>query len=199
MTDAMLHTHPQDPHREVADIPSLCAQAHAANLMVLHDGTLACVWFGGSMEGRSDISVFMSKLDPVNREWSSPVQLSNDQERSEQNPLLFPAPDGSLWLLHTAQFSGNQDTAIVRRRISRDDGATWGEADVLKDLPIGAFVRQPIHVHTDGSWLLPVWDCRVMPGQKWDGSYDESAVMRSTDPCKELGRVCKTEIAAGNP
>lgn len=181
MLSAKLNIHPEDPDREVADIPSLRVQAHAANLMVLKDGTLACVWFGGSMEGRSDISVFMSKLDPVNREWSSPVQLSNDQERSEQNPLLFPAPDGSLWLLHTAQFSGNQDTAIVRRRISRDDGATWGEADVLKDLPIGAFVRQPIHVHTDGSWLLPVWDCRVMPGQKWDGSYDESAVMRSTD------------------
>lgn len=181
MLSAKLKIHPEDPDREVADIPSLRVQAHAANLMVLKDGTLACVWFGGSMEGRSDISVFMSKLDPVNREWSSPVQLSNDQERSEQNPLLFPAPDGSLWLLHTAQFSGNQDTAIVRRRISRDDGATWGEADVLKDLPIGAFVRQPIHVHTDGSWLLPVWDCRVMPGQKWDGSYDESAVMRSTD------------------
>ncbi|HBI82139.1 MAG TPA: glycosyl hydrolase [Alcaligenaceae bacterium] len=189
MLSAKLKIHPEDPDREVADIPSLRVQAHAANLMVLKDGTLACVWFGGSMEGRSDISVFMSKLDPVNREWSSPVQLSNDQERSEQNPLLFPAPDGSLWLLHTAQFSGNQDTAIVRRRISRDDGATWGEADVLKDLPIGAFVRQPIHVHTDGSWLLPVWDCRVMPGQKWDGSYDESAVMRSTDQGASWQRI----------
>ena len=181
MTDAMLHTHPQDPRREVADIPSLCAQAHAANLMVLHDGTLACVWFGGSMEGRSDISVYLSKFDALSRTWSTPVQLSNDAERSEQNPILFPVPDGSLWLLHTAQYSGNQDTAVVRRRVSLDHGSNWTETGSLKDIPTGTFVRHPIHVHTDGSWLMPAYACRVLPGAKWDGSLDESFVMRSTD------------------
>lgn len=181
MTDAKLHTHPEDPQREVADIPSLCAQAHAANLMVLHDGTLACVWFGGSMEGRSDISVYLSKFDALSRTWSTPVQLSNDAERSEQNPILFPVPDGSLWLLHTAQYSGNQDTAVVRRRVSLDHGANWTETGSLKDIPTGTFVRHPIHVHTDGSWLMPAYACRVIPGAKWDGSLDESFVMRSTD------------------
>jgi len=85
-----------DATREVADLPSLCVQAHAANLMVLHDGTLACVWFGGSMEGRSDISVYMSRLEAGSGQWTEPVQLSADPERSEQNPILFPAPDGSL-------------------------------------------------------------------------------------------------------
>ena len=92
--------------------------------MVLGDGDLACVWFGGSMEGRSDISVYMSRLDAARRGWTAPVQLSNDPERSEQNPILFPVPDGGLWLLHTAQFSGNQDTAVVRRRVSTDNGRT---------------------------------------------------------------------------
>lgn len=184
MTEARLHAHPDDPTREVADLPSLCVQAHAANLMELNDGTLACVWFGGSMEGRSDISVFMSKLDQVKREWSVPVQLSNDENRSEQNPILFPLPDGALWLLHTAQESGNQDTAIIRRRVSFDNGATWSAADTLNDLPTGTFVRQPIHIHTDGSWLLPSYECRVAAGKKWDGSLDESAVLRSTDQGK---------------
>ena len=59
-----LAPHPQDAGRLVADLPSPRVQAHAANLMVLADGTLACVWFGGSMEGRSDICVFMSRLAP---------------------------------------------------------------------------------------------------------------------------------------
>jgi predicted neuraminidase len=110
MPDNLLHPHPDDPGREVADLPAPCVQAHAANLMVLADGTLACVWFGGSMEGRSDISVYMSRLERGSRQWTPAVQLSNDPERSEQNPILFPVPDGSLWLLHTAQLSGNQDT-----------------------------------------------------------------------------------------
>ena len=182
MNNSTLNTHADDVTRQVADLESLCVQAHAANLMVLHDGSLACVWFGGSMEGKSDISVFMSKLE--GEQWSTPVQLSNDLNRSEQNPILFPAPDGKLWLLHTAQFSGNQDTAIVRRRISSDNGKTWGPTEQIEGLPLGTFVRQPIHVHTDGAWLLPAFDCRINPDAKWDGSLDVSVVYRSTDQGK---------------
>lgn len=181
MSDAKLHVHPEDPSRQVADLPSLCVQAHAANLMELKDGTLACVWFGGSMEGKSDISIYMSKLKRDTGEWTEPVQLSNDPDRSEQNPILFPTPDGSLWLLHTAQQSGNQDTAIIKRRISLDNGQTWGESVRLDDIPTGTFVRHPIHVQQDGSWLLPAYDCKIVPGHKWDGSLDESFVLRSTD------------------
>src|SRR5258706_7180789 len=144
MSTAQLHTHADDPAREVADLPAPNIQNHAANLMVLADGALGCVWFGGSMEGRSDISVYISRLDPGSTQSTAPVQLSNDPERSEQNPILFPAPDGALWLLHTAQISGNQDTAIVRRRISRDNGRTWGPTETLNDVPTGTFVRHPI-------------------------------------------------------
>ena len=189
MNKAQLSVHQEDPKRQVADLQSLCVQAHAANLMVLHDQTLACVWFGGSMEGKSDISVFMSKLNPESDTWSAPVQLSNDAERSEQNPILFPAPNGELWLLHTAQQSGNQDTAIVRRRISKDNGMSWGATEQMDGLALGTFVRQPIHVHTDGTWLLPTFDCRILPGEKWDGSHDLSAVLRSTDQGKSWTRI----------
>ena len=189
MNKAQLSVHPDDAKRHVADLPSLCVQAHAANLMVLHDQTLACVWFGGSMEGKSDISVFMSHLNSETQTWSTPVQLSNDADRSEQNPILFPVPNGELWLLHTAQQAGNQDTAIVRRRISKDNGKTWGSTEQIEGLKLGTFVRQPIHVHTDGTWLLPTFECRIMPGQKWDGSHDVSAILRSTDQGKSWTRI----------
>ncbi len=188
-TRGLLQPHPDDPAREVADLPSPCVQAHAANLMVLADGTLACVWFGGSMEGRSDISVYLSRLEPGSRRWTTPVQLSDDPERSEQNPILFPAPDGALWLLHTAQLSGNQDTAVVRRRVSRDDGRSWGPTEALANAPTGTFVRQPILVHGDGSWLLPIFHRRTLPGRKWDGSLDDSGVMRSTDQGRSWQQV----------
>jgi predicted neuraminidase len=181
MTESLMRPHPDDPTREVADLHSPCIQAHAANLMVLNDGTLCCVWFGGSMEGRADISVYLSRLEPGSAQWTPALRLSEDPERSEQNPLLFPAPDGSLMLLHTAQTSGHQDTAVVRRRRSHDNGRTWGPTDTLEAAPKGTFVRQPIHVHSDGTWLLPIFNCRTHAGQVWDGSLDDSAVMRSTD------------------
>lgn len=187
--DGVLRVHAQDPQRWVADLPSPRVQAHAANLMVLPDGTLACVWFGGSMEGRADICVFMSRLAPGSTQWSAPVQLSSDPERSEQNPILFPTPQGQLWLLHTAQSAGHQDTAVVRRRISRDMGQTWGPTEDLADAPAGTFVRQPVQVQPDGSWLLGIFRCVPVPGTAWDGSLDDSAVLRSSDEGRSWQRI----------
>ena len=112
--------------------------------------------------------------------WSEAVKLSDDSTRSEQNPLLFPAPDGKLWLLYTAQKSGNQDTAIVRCRISQDNGYSWGQIQTLFDTP-GTFIRQPIVVLDNGEWLAPIFYCNVIPGKKWVGDDDTSAVKISAD------------------
>ena len=177
---ACLHPHPQDTQRIIADIPSSCVQNHAANLMPLPNGDLACAWFGGSQEGKSDISIYFSRLVRGEFCWSEAVLLSDDATRSEQNPVLFPAPDGKLWLFYTAQKSGNQDTAIVRYRISEDNGYHWGPIGVLFD-KTGTFVRQPVTVLDNGDWLLPVFYCRTNPGEKWVGNNDISAVRISSD------------------
>ena len=184
-----IHVHEQDPARWVADLPSTQVQAHAANLTVLADGTLACVWFGGSMEGRADIGVYLSRLTPGSSQWSAPVSLSNDPDRSEQNPILCVMPQGQLWLLHTSQTSGHQDTSVVRQRISRDHGQTWGPTQDLAGVPQGTFVRQPIRLQADGSWLLPIFCCKPVPGKAWDGSLDDSAVLRSTDQGASWQRI----------
>ncbi len=174
---------PGDARRLEADIPTVCVQSHAANLMPLPNGDLACVWFGGSQEGVADISIYFSRLARDSSCWTTPVKLSDDPTRSEQNPILFPAPDGRLWLLYTAQKSGNQDTAIVRYRISDDNGQTWGEIGTLFD-KAGTFVRQPVVVLDNGDWLVPVFYCRTQPGEKWVGNNDISAVRISTDQGK---------------
>lgn len=159
------------------DLPAPTVQCHAANLMPLPDGSLGCVWFGGTQEGVADISIWFSRQ--TTQGWSAPARLSDDAERSEQNPILFNAPDGSLWLLHTAQRSGHQDTAIVRWRRSTDGGTTWSEpAPLFTDA--GIFVRQPVVV-TPSHWLLPIFHCRTTPGVRWSGDHDDSAVMVSTD------------------
>src|SRR3954464_7692103 len=117
-TDGVLRTRTNDPLRRDSFVPSTTVQVHAANLMTLPGGDLGCVWFGGTQEGVPDISVHFSRLAPGAARWTAPQRLSDDPTRSEQNPLLFPTPDGRLWLLWTAQIAGNQDTALVRRRIS---------------------------------------------------------------------------------
>jgi predicted neuraminidase len=174
---------PGDAARIEAFIPTPCVQNHAAFLHRLPDGALACVWFGGTQEGIPDISVHFSRLAPGARRWTAPEKLSDDPTRSEQNPLLFTAPDGALWLLWTAQIAGNQDTAIVRRRLSRDGGRSWGPIETLFERRpgFGTFIRQPIIVAPDGAWLLPIWRCTTPPAGPWTGDLDTSAVMVSTD------------------
>ena len=100
--------------------------------------------------------------------------LSDDSTRSEQNPVLFPAPDGKLWLFYTAQKSGNQDTSIIRYRISEDNGQNWGAIGVLFD-KAGTFVRQPVVVLDNGDWLVPVFYCRTQPAREMGGATMTSA------------------------
>lgn len=178
--DGVLRPAEQDVRVITAMLPSPCPQNHAANIFPLPDGSLMCVWFGGTQEGVADISVYSSRLTPGADRWSEAVKLSDDPARSEQNPVLFLAPDKVLWLLWTAQVSGNQDTAIVRFRQSHDLGVTWGAIDTLLDQP-GTFIRQPITVLENGNWLLPVFYCRTRPGEKWVGNDDISAVKISSD------------------
>lgn len=168
---------------DYAYLPAPTVQSHAANLLTLPDGRLGCVWFGGTQEGVPDISIWFSTLEPGGSQWSAPEQLSNDSTRSEQNPILFTAPDGLLWLLYTAQKAGNQDTAEVRRRISTDSGRTWGEVETLfpANETGGVFVRQLPVVLPSGRLIVPIFRCITTPGEKWVGNSDDSAVMISDD------------------
>jgi predicted neuraminidase len=173
----------RDGGGHTAYLPTPTVQCHAANLAWLPGGDLACVWFGGTQEGVSDITAYLSRLPAGSDTWLDPVPLSDDPTRSEQNPVLFTAPDGHVWLLYTAQLAGNQDTSEVRRRVSRDGGQTWEPPTVL--LPAtetgGVFVRQPPVVLTSGRILLPVFNCVTVPGEKWVGNEDTSSVWWSDD------------------
>lgn len=51
--------------------------------------------------------------------------MTHDSARSEQNPVLFATPAGQVWLLYTSQHGKDQDTAVVKRLVSRDGGGEW--------------------------------------------------------------------------
>lgn len=181
--DGVIRVRDDDPDRHEAYLIAPAVQNHAANIMSLRNGDLGCVWFGGTQEGVADISIWFSRLEKGADAWSTPARLSDDPARSEQNPVLFPTPAGELWLLYTAQHAGNQDTAEVRCRVSRDDGHTWGPVRTLfpSTSSGGVFVRQPVLVLPSGRWLLPVFNCVTTPGKRWVGDRDTSSVMISDD------------------
>ena len=171
--------------RHEAVLASPMIQNHASFLHLTDDGALICAWFGGTLEGKSDISIFASVLTAGSDQWGEPQRLSFDPDHSEQNPVLFAAPGNTVLLFHTSQPSGNQDECRIRMaEVSRDASdptrLTAGEGRYL-DLPRGCFVRAPLIVRADGAWLLPIFRCIQRPGQKWNGSHDRAAVGISED------------------
>lgn len=142
--------------------------AHAPTLIETKDGGLLCAWFAGSFEGSGDISIVVSKLDPEMQVWSVPVTVSKGEDRSEQNPAFFRAPDEQIWLIYTSQVSRQegkdnmQFTSIIMVQKSSDEGQSWGEPEVLFANE-GTFSRQAIQILSNGRWLFSTWLCEDSP------------------------------------
>jgi predicted neuraminidase len=145
------------PGLEEAYLTPVFASSHAANLLMLKSGDLLCVWFSGSWEGNSDVGIMMARLPKGSKQWSKPQRIDHHPGKSYQNPVLFQAPDGALWLIHTTQPAGQgQANAKVLVTKSADGGKTWTTPAVLFDQP-GAFVRQPLVTVSNGDWMLPMY------------------------------------------
>ena len=77
-------------------------QNHAPQLCWVNPELLACVWMAGGQEGTAGMGILLALLAAGTGSWTQPQLISQDGERSEQNPLLFVA-GGQLHLVHTAQ------------------------------------------------------------------------------------------------
>lgn len=161
-------------------LPTSSPENHASFITAIGDGTLACVWFAGSAEGRPDVDILMSTLPPTSDSWTAERVVASTPGRSDQNPVLFRSPAGELVLLHTSQELGAQDTSHVLLRRSRDAGTTWSDPIVLPGDP-GLFIRQPVVALTEQRWLLPAFRCLPLPGRQWHGSADVSVVLITED------------------
>jgi len=177
VTGGRLFHPPSDGHRVDAFIPRAGNENHAANLLELPNGDLLCVWFAGTREGIKDVRIALSRLPVGEAQWRPPVWLSEDQTRSEQNPVLFLTPSGQVWVLYTAQETRGgtkeewrakvdrgeaegdytmQWTAVIRRRVSEDNGHTWGPVEDYFATP-SSFCRHPMLIMSNGEWLLPMY------------------------------------------
>lgn len=184
-------------------IPNQFDSVHAADLLELENGDLLACWFAGSNEGNADISIAVSRLKAGESKWSMGEIVSDDPSRSEQNPSLFQTPWGDIWLIYTAQTSrapencpdfNLQYTAEIRRKISKDNGYTWGPTETLFARP-GSFCRQKIQVLSSGRWVFGNWIC--FPDQTRNGSDitvvqisdDEGKTWREVEVPDSAGRV----------
>ncbi|MCT8997461.1 sialidase family protein [Chelativorans intermedius] len=180
-----------------AILPADTIQNHAAFLDRLPDGALVCAWFGGTLEGKSDISIYASILDEVAMRWGPVSRLTAEPDRSEQNPVLFTAPHGATWLFNTAQPAGNQDKArVFMRPLTRDGDRLIAGPARDTGLPDGTFIRSRPFLRDDGAWVLPLFRCNPRDGIRWTGAFDTAAIAVSTDDGQNW-RVIEVPASAG--
>lgn len=179
--------------------------AHAPTMVELPDGTLLLAWFAGSFEGGTDINIICSRLERGADKWSEPVVVSNDPNRSDQNPSLFYGPDNQVWAMYTSQkgrkegIDNMQFTSQVRRQKSADGGKTWSEFDTVFSEE-GTFARQEIQVLSNGRWIYGNWICTNAPdGLAGDPSAfkisdDNGETWKHVDMPNSRGRVHPTVV-----
>lgn len=148
-----------DPGLTEALLPVLHpGDSHAATLAEAPNGDLLCAWFNGPGEGDPGTNIVLSRLPAETLTWTTPELIAADPDRSEQNPVLFTAPNGVVWLLHTSNEPHDQKTAHVLARTSHDHGMSWSEPSMIFAGP-GFFLRNPPLFQPDGTWLLPSYLC----------------------------------------
>lgn len=142
-------------------------QNHAPQLAWINPRTLGLTWMAGDAEGSAGMSIYFASLRHGAKRWSRPRRLSQDNQRSEQNPLLFSA-GGHLHLIHTAQICRDstthenvsgpysmQWTAMLRLQTQRSSRLGWNRAvDLIRE---PAFCRNPPYQRADGYFLLPIY------------------------------------------
>ncbi|MGC2638025.1 MAG: sialidase family protein [Acidobacteriaceae bacterium] len=162
------------PGLRVAYLPIVLPSAHAANVLQLRNGELLCTYYAGVWEGRPGVAIVLARLARGSSQWTPPVVVAQAAGRALENPVLFEAPGGTLWLFYTTQ-SGDagQADAEILAQTSADAGRTWGKPRALV-AHAGSFDRQRLVVAGD-AWLFPVY---FTPGM--DAS-DTSAVEITRD------------------
>ena len=142
---------------------------HAASIAELKDGSLRAVWFSGSREGASDVSVQTAVMNAATGQWGPESTLFNRSLLQHSlwryvkkigNPVIARAPDGSLhlWMVNVS-VGGWAGSAITWSR-SVDEGVTWSGAKRLVTSPflnISTLVKGAPAALTQGQISLPVY------------------------------------------
>jgi hypothetical protein len=130
-------------------------QAHASTIVELGDGTLAAAWFGGSGEGRPDVSIWFARK--TRQGWGKPALVADGRETGGKryptwNPVLFQPPGQPLHLFYKVGPNPREWHGMVIT--SRDGGRHWSAPKALPDGVLGPIKNKPI-VTPGGAWLAP--------------------------------------------
>ena len=147
-------------------LPGTQPDNHASTLVELKNGDILTAWFGGTKEGAPDVAIYGSRLHRGT--WPAPVELARADKVACWNPVLFHTQDGRLWLYY--KYGTHPSNWLGARKVSRDEGLTWGPEEHLPDGILGPIKDKPL-VLSDGT----IVSGSSVENGKWNAWVERSA------------------------
>ena len=178
--------------------PQLSGECHASTLVALPDGGFAAAWFQGTKEGRNDVAIYGTRMEPDGR-WLQPVQWAKVNALPHWNPVLFlPSPQKLLLFFKVGSPDELWHTWIQE---SNDGGRNWSPArELVRGAPDarGPVKNKPIRL-SDGAILAgnslendERW-CVLTDRSTDDGAtWTSSAIIKQTRTPGDLGVIQPT-------
>ncbi|MFC0320062.1 MULTISPECIES: sialidase family protein [Olivibacter] len=130
-------------------------ECHASTLLEVKPGILLAACFGGSQEGKEDVSIWLCK---INSEKISTAQIIADGVINDTlryptwNPVLFKSQAGKTFLFYKVGPNPRAWWGMVKT--STDDGLNWSSPQKLPDGILGPIKNKPIQL-ANGYILSP--------------------------------------------
>jgi len=149
---------------EASGIP----RVHAANVIESKSG-LHAVWYAGSREGASDVSIWYASFNRQKNRWNKNKKLFDRLAVQKAlgryikklgNPALGVDVKGRLWLFFVTVSAGGWSGSSVNYSVSKDEGNSWSPPKRLVTSPffnVSTLVRTPAFNFSDGSIGLPIY------------------------------------------
>jgi predicted neuraminidase len=119
---------------------------HASTIVETKSGLIAA-WFGGSDEGKPDVTIWSARQQGTN--WSSPVEVATGVQTNGArfpcwNPVLFQSANGPLLLFYKVGPSPSKWRGMLIK--SDDSGKTWSQPQPLPENILGPIRAKPVMI-----------------------------------------------------
>ncbi len=173
---------------EEAPFPS----CHASTIAETPEGMVAA-WFGGTAEGKPDVSIYVSRQ--VDKKWGAPVLVADGVQADGTtrfpcwNPVLIQPKAGILMLFYKVGASPQKWWGEFRT--SSDHGKTWSAATLLPEGILGPIKNKPV-ILENGDLLCPTSIETATAPSDWRVHFE-----RTTDHGKTWSATAPAPVADG--
>jgi predicted neuraminidase len=150
-------------------------ECHASSIVEVTPNQFLIAAFGGSKEGKDDVSIWLSHSDK--NEWKAPQLIDRGVSLHQElfpcwNPVLFQSQAGTLSLFYKVGPSPREWWGMVKT--SDDRGNTWSEGKRLAQDILGPIKNKPVQLR-DGTILSPSsTETRTSEGLSWKVHIEKS-------------------------